>query len=70
MADFKCSTTTAGGSLRWDINSVLEFLIDSTRTVGYNLTENGNTYVFTEAGTVTGVNVYTSTAQLNTSTLH
>ena len=69
IADFKCSTTTAGGSLRWDINSVQEFSIDSTRTIGYNLTDNGNTYVFTKASTVTGVSVYTSTAQLNTSTL-
>ena len=69
IADFKCSTTTAGGSLRWDVNSVPVFSIDSTRTVGYNLTMNGSAYVFTEAGTVTGVNVYTSTAQLNTSTL-
>ena len=71
IADFKCSTTTAGGSLRWDINSVQVFLIDNSGQVGDNQTENGNTYVFTEAGTVTGVsvNVYTSTAQLNTGTL-
>ena len=68
MVNFKCSTTTNDGSLRWDINSVEVFSIDNSVSVGQNLTMNGNTFVFTEAGTVSGVNVYTSTAELNPTT--
>ena len=68
IVNFKCSTTTMGGSLRWDVNSVQMFLIGNSASVGQNLTMNGNTFVFTKAGTVSGVNVYTSTAELNSTT--
>ena len=44
------------------------FSIDDSASVGKNLTMNRNTFVFTEAGTVSGVNVYTSTAELNSTT--
>ena len=68
IAIFKCSTTTVNGRLQWNINSVQMFSIDDSAIVGQNLTTNGNTFVFTEAGTVPGVNVYTSTAELNSTT--
>ena len=55
MANFKCSTTTVNGRLHWNINSFQMFSIDDSASVGQNLTMNGNTFVFTEAGTVSGV---------------
>ena len=68
MANFKCSTTTVSGRLQWNINSVQMFSIDDSASVGKNLTMIGNTFVFTKAGTVSGANVYTSTAELNLTT--
>ena len=44
------------------------FSIDDSASVGQKLTMNGNTFVFTKAGTVSGVTVYTSTAELNLTT--
>ena len=65
---FKCSTTTVSGRLRWDIDSVEMFLIDNSVSVGHSLAVNNNMFVFSEAGTVSGTNVYTSIAVLNLST--
>ena len=67
-ADVVCTTTTLNGLLQWSINNGPPvYTIPSTASVNANITIDGSVFVFTERTSVSGANVFTSTASLNTS---
>ena len=63
----RCTTITTLGFLRWFINGVSVYTIDSSVAVNDNVTMDGSLFVFDSSSTIASANVYTSTATLNTS---
>ena len=63
----RCTTTTTSGFLQWSINNAAVYSIDDLVAVNSNVTVDGSLFVFDSHTTVSGANVYTSTAILNTS---
>ena len=64
--NFTCTTTSTSGFLQWQTNGDILFDLGSTSNVGDNTIVNGSEFVFTDAQTISGVRVYTSTVSLNT----
>ena len=63
-----CTTTTLNGFLEWSINNGPPvYSITNTASVNAGITIDGSVFVFSSRTTVSGANVYTSTASLNTS---
>ena len=66
IVSFTCTTTSSLGLLRWQTNGVTLFNLNSISNVGDNATMSGSEFVFTDAQTISGARVYTSTVSLNT----
>ena len=68
-ATVTCVTVISNGLLQWFINGQEVFSVNSGQTTSVTQTVNGNEFVFVRGSQLSGVNVYTSTASLNTDQL-
>ena len=68
-ATVTCVTVVSGGLLRWIINGQQVFSVTNGQTTTFTQTVNGNVFVFVGGSQLSGVNIYTSTASLNTDQL-